>query len=131
MPQDFADVADGDAIEPHHLNDVYAELRRWRRLEGDGLVVVNHADGATTPPHLSWGGGAILYPAFVGASNIAARSGSTPGSGTVTLQEFDGTSFVAGAGVTAFNSWSQAVTAGKLCWVFWFSGAWWVLPWDC
>lgn len=49
MPADLPRLADGDAVEPYHLNDAYRELRRLRRLQGAGGVVAEGFDGNGGP----------------------------------------------------------------------------------
>jgi hypothetical protein len=49
MPEDFPHLEDGDALEPWHLNVVYAELRRWRKLKGAEGLDVDGAEGGDAP----------------------------------------------------------------------------------
>lgn len=77
-------------------------------------------------------------PTWLGktTSTITARSGTTPGSGTVALQTLSGGSIVAdpsGTTVTAnqFSASATTIASGKYCTVAWFSGAWWVVSAEC
>lgn len=72
----------------------------------------------------------------VGVANgtINARRGTTPGTGTVTVQEFDGTSLSTGLDVTVFNfsSASGGIASGKYCWICQDDyGYWWVVSAEC
>ena len=78
-----------------------------------------------------------VYIAQVNTGGISARSGSTPGSGTVAIQQWNGTAFssMAGTGATFpvknWNSTAGAIAAGKWCVVLRIMGAYWVLAAEC
>lgn len=58
-------------------------------------------------------------------SDIAALSGTTPGSGSVTIHVFDGSDFVATSWtVTAYNLSATAVTANKYLQLKWYGNMW-------
>jgi hypothetical protein len=68
------------------------------------------------------------------AGGIAALSGSTPGSGTVTFREWDGTSVTLGSETaTAYNDWPGAVPASAELVVEQVYGTddWFVVGWWC
>lgn len=66
-----------------------------------------------------------------GGSTIAAMGGSTPGSGTVTLYTFDGTTLAADATVTAFNVGSAAIAANAWLILSYVGGYWFVVVEVC
>lgn len=49
MPEDFPTLRDGDILEPWHLNILYDEARRWRKLKGAPPINVSNNDGDGTP----------------------------------------------------------------------------------
>jgi hypothetical protein len=49
MPSDLPTLHDGDLLEPWHLNVIYAELKRWRKLRGVTPIAVNGADSDAAP----------------------------------------------------------------------------------
>lgn len=71
-------------------------------------------DGSAVNPVRYDTGPQALYVAKVGASDIAALSGTTPGSATVTIQTFDGSNQLtaSSATITAYNFWTSVVPAG-------------------
>jgi hypothetical protein len=126
MAKRFPRVKDGDVFEPYLLNLVYDELDRWRDLTGTGLIGVDGADGDTPPTIVDYRDDSGTALAKSGGSGIPALSGSTPGSGTVTLYSFNGTTLSATTTtVTAYNMTSGAVAANawlqlKLIAGYWF-----------
>jgi hypothetical protein len=71
----------------------------------------------------------FVYPGKVakaGAGGVAALSGSTPGTATVTLYTFDGTTLAAGATATAYNLAPSAVAANAWIMLKWVDGYWFV-----
>jgi len=90
MAREFDDIKDGTVLEPYHLNIIYRELRRLRKMTAAPPLVLDGMTSTTSPPVL-WGqssGGAIVVKT---SSAITARSGTTAGTGTGTPQVFDGT----------------------------------------
>jgi hypothetical protein len=85
----------GDApSEPKQFKPIVGS---WEVEEGDGPFVVfgedNAADDALVGRIGSLGGGSVIVK--TGSGGIAAMSGDTPGSGTVTIYTYDGTDLVA------------------------------------
>lgn len=67
-----------------------------------------------------------------GGSGIVAASGSTPGSGSVTLYKFDGTSLATqGRTITAYNLSAGAVAANAWLIVCQIGKWWFVIYEDC
>lgn len=88
--------------------------------DGDGGRTVN----LKLPPGIK--------AAKCGGSDIPAMSGSTPGSGSITLHHFNGTSFVAGAADTARNMHpTETVTANAWIKVCRIDGHWFVFWEPC
>ena len=82
MPRDFHDLKDGDTLEPFHLNQVYRELRRWRRAHAVPPMVIDGLMSSDSAPIFRMTSSSRGWPA-VANGNIAARSGSTLGVGSV------------------------------------------------
>ena len=76
-----------------------------------------------------------LIPAKIGvtmSSGVSARSGSTPGSGQVTLYTLTSGALTATSKtVTAYNLSSTAVAGSAYVGLVWASGVWWVMWEDC
>jgi hypothetical protein len=90
MGRDFVDLKDGDTLEPFHINQIYKELRRWRKLKGSQRVQIVGANDGDSVPQIV----VVINPMmYVGVANgdIPARSGTTVGEGIVTIKQFDGT----------------------------------------
>lgn len=66
------------------------------------------------------------HVALNGASTIPAMSGTTPGSGTVTLQSFAGSTLSSNGTVTAYNTTATAVAASKYLQIKRIDGYWFV-----
>ncbi len=80
------------------------------------------------PPRFS-GTQVILILTSSGAS---ARSGSTPGSGTGTVQSYtSGALASTSSTVTYYNANSTAVGSSKYIWCLWWAGQWWAVSGDC
>lgn len=74
----------------------------------------------------------VAYLAFTGSTGVPAATGTapgtiTPGSASVTVAYFDGTSITASTTtLTAWNSTSSAVGGNKLVQIKYIDGYWWV-----
>lgn len=66
-------------------------------------------------------------------SGISARSGTTAGNGTVTLQYLDGSTITANTDTLTVYNWSKTAAAAETyVWVHQDSlGTWWILGEDC
>lgn len=70
--------------------------------------------------------------ARTGGGGIGAMSGSTPGTGTVTLYHYDGSTLTsAGETFTAFNISPSAVGADKYVGIMWVQSFWLVVVDGC
>ena len=115
MASEFPKLKSGDELTPWHLNIVYRELDRWRRMKFAGPVAYTGIDSASSPPTitvLGSGGGPQIA---LSSSSITARSGTTLGSGTVTPYQIDGTTLAAtGADdYTVYNFSGTAIATAK------------------
>jgi hypothetical protein len=83
------------------------------------------------PPRLP---GASLSVALT-TTTITARSGTTPGGGSVKLQKYDGSVLSDATGTTVFvhnySSAAAGIASGKYCLVAQSWGAWWVVSTEC
>lgn len=76
-------------------------------------------------------GGAGITIALSGSGGVAARSGTTPGSGTVTLYSFNGTTISSGSTVTAYNMGASSVAGNTYLMLMAIGGYWFVVWEDC
>lgn len=95
-------------------------------------------DVKSTPagPHLRYAGAVFSAHVGITSSTIAPRSGSSPGSGTVTLQTWDGSDAAPLAGVpdvTAFNisAAGGGIPSGKWCVLLRVAGSWFIITAEC
>jgi len=66
------------------------------------------------------------------ATTITACSGSTPGSGTATIQYWDGSTITAGETVDVLNWFTgYAPTVGLHIMIYWADNSYWLGPGDC
>jgi TctA family transporter len=75
-----------------------------------------------------------VYVGVVATGGITARSGSTPGSGNVTLQTWDGTA-LASLGITkkaySISSTTGGIPSGTYCIILRICSAHWLISLDC
>lgn len=147
MPRDFPDLKDGDLLEPYHLNAIYRELRRWRRASAVPPMVIDGLMSSDSPPIFRGGSAGFGFLAIANG-DIAARSGSTLGvgsvysvsvaptytSGTLTAAaaSTDATTYeVVNASSTTMTS-TNGIDDGMYCWVEQGSdGLYYVSPLEC
>lgn len=56
MSRDFEDIKDGTVLEPFHLNVIYRELRRLRRMQATPPLTIQGMDsGESSPVIVDWG----------------------------------------------------------------------------
>jgi len=140
MARDFTDLKDGDTLAPYHLNIIYRELRRLRKMTVGPPLSLRGMDGNESPPQLDLlrntrGSLAVANGA------ITARSGTTPGTGNVDLYYLDVTSNTLtdyGETIAVYYASSKTMTSGNgidsgmYCWVEWDADQIaWVGPLDC
>jgi hypothetical protein len=133
MPEPFPSIKDGDALTPAHLNMIYRELDRWRKLSGSGLIGLDNIDGKEPPMIMDWRTSDVV-PADSG-SGFTAGSRSSPTSTTVTLLSPSsggpGLTATNGRTVKAYNTFTTAIAAGKTIWLTFSWGRYYVHQVDC
>jgi hypothetical protein len=133
MPEHFPHVRDGDALTPAHLNVIYRELDRWRKLTGSGSIAVTNAD-SREPPVIVDQDMAGFVPADSG-SGFAAGSRAAPTTATVTLMTptagAAGLTMTNGRIVTAYNTYPTAIPASKTVWLTTFFGKYYIVQAEC
>lgn len=124
----------GDAIKAADYNLIVEAIRRIRinRGQSTGLDITESPGGTTL--RVRWR--SDRYVGLVQAGGISARSGSTPGSGTVNLQEYDETNNVTDTGIPVdvlnFSAGTSGFAAGKYVWIEQdVNGYWWVTAAEC
>lgn len=101
----------GRAIEARTINRTAAEVERLGSLRVEPPLDLQQTPGG---PLLRLVGRLIAASiAKSGAGGVPALASNTPGSATVTLYGFDGTTLTAGDTATAFNISTTAVGANK------------------
>jgi hypothetical protein len=50
MSRDFEDLKDGDMLEPCHINVIYKELRRLRKMQATPPLAIEGMDSGDSPP---------------------------------------------------------------------------------
>lgn len=115
MPRDFDDIRDGTQLEPYHLNIIYRELRRLRKMTAAPPLALDSMTSTTSPPFL-WSTGSSRSGLGKANGNITARSGTTAGTGTVDVWD-NSTGVLAATGdsVDVLNVGAQ-IASGKYVW---------------
>lgn len=115
MPREFDDLKDGTELEPFHMNIIYRELRRLRKMTAAPPLVLDGMESSVSAPMLR--GPAAGRGGLGKASGaITARSGTTPGTGTVDIwQNNAGTLEATGDSVDVVNV-GIAISSGKYVW---------------
>lgn len=120
----------GDELTVESLNKLVDAINRQALTGGAGVNIQSTSNGTMISVPARYVG----YPAIT-TSSISARSGSTPGSGTVTLYLLDTSQALAATsttGVTVYSYSSAAISSGKYCWVVQDpNGEWWVISVEC
>ncbi len=129
LPTDFRD---GDALEPWHLNFIFAFIRRWMGF--DASAPLSFDLNGESPPHLSWLGGDQLVPVVfdtgIGAGSYAAPTAATA---TLLIESADGPAFTeTGADtVTVQNIYTTSIGTGKVGWCAWRGPYLYLVTGDC
>lgn len=85
------------------------------------LAPRNRAQRPTAPRIVQW------VKIALSTSSISAGASGTPGTGTATLQVFDGSSFAStGIAITVFNLADKVIANGSYIKVCLVDGYWWV-----
>lgn len=120
----------GDELTVESLNKLVDAINRMALTGGAGVNIQSTSNGTM----ISVPGKYVGYPAIT-TSSISARSGATPGSGTVTLYLLSTAGALTATGttsVTVYSYASTAISSGKYCWVVQDpNGEWWVISVEC
>jgi hypothetical protein len=117
MARDFPRLKVGDELKCSHINAIYDELNRLRRMKGAGLVDVDGMDG-TSPPTIVGHSALNLVRVWL-PTGIAAGTFGSPATKTDAILAVDnGTGFTTTGGVTVTvrNSDTTAITGAKAGW---------------
>lgn len=135
MPGDFPTLGDGDALQPWHLNVIYRELERLRKMTAAAPLAIDNADSAFDPPTFMTFAVDQVVPVKLDGSGIAAGSAFSPSPGTVSLlyTASGGADFTSSSAntETMYNIYGTAVGANKVCWAVWYNGLLYLLVGDC
>lgn len=121
----------GEVIEARTLRET-AEVAEWssRIRAAAPLAITSTAAG----PLIRLAG--AIFGAYVAVANgtITARSGATPGTGSATIQTWNGT-VLASLGIDLpvlnWNSAAGGITTGKYCVLLKIYGVYWVVAAEC
>lgn len=121
----------GKPIEARTLADMARTCDWIARLQVEPPLSILSVGGG---PLLRWAG--MIFGVYIGITNgtITARSGSTPGSGRVDFQAWNGTTLQSmGTHQTCYNisSSSGGIVTGKYCIVLKISGVYWIITTEC
>jgi hypothetical protein len=117
MARDFPRLKVGDELRVHHLQIIYDELNRLRRMRGAGLVDVDGMDGIS-PPTIVGHAALNLVRVWLPTGIAAGTFGSPAIKTDAILAIDDGTGFTTTGGdtITVRNSDTTAVTGAKAGW---------------
>lgn len=137
MPNKFPMLKDGDVLTPKILNDIHAELNRWRGMTGTGLIDVDGADQTSSPTIVDNRKDGGLVPAIL-SNNLASGTTTTPTTSTMTLLVGTGTSggFTTTGGTTGVTvhntlTFSATITGGTHIWVAPYGGRYYLIQASC
>jgi len=124
-------VRAGDPITADDWNALLDAVRRNEiRVPSDGSLSMQKGPTGTLLQVKTAGMG---QPA-VTSSTITARSGTMPGTGTVTPKYYDGSALASDGGdlTVYFFSASATIASGKYCWIQQDQfGEWWITSVEC
>lgn len=123
----------GKPIVARDLNRVAEMAEKAALIQADPPLAIVSTPGG---PLLRLAG--MLFSAYIAVttSTITARSGGTPGSGTVKLQSWNGTALADLPGPiskTVYNisASTNTIASGKYCIVLKIAGAYWLITAEC
>jgi hypothetical protein len=116
MPREFEDLKDGTVLEPFHINIIYHELIRLRKMTVAPPLVLDGMASSSSAPFL-WGGSGREGSPGKASGNISAASGATPGTGTVELWEYDGSVMAATGETEDVLNLDTLISSGKFVWI--------------
>lgn len=126
----------GDRLKAADLMALRAQVQRQRLEAGQNSGIVLQENPHCTAIRVAFPSNRYLA---VADANIAARSGTAPGTGTATIQNYDGTNLGStGISVDVLNPSSTTMTSGNgidsgmYCWIEQDpDGWWWIWPLEC
>jgi len=131
---DFPTLRDGDALQPWHLNIIFRELERLRKMSATLPMAFNEMASDSAPPKLVNDAADQLVPVLLGGGGIDAGSWDAPASATAMVlgggadAEFDDS---ASQDETLWNPYTQAIAGNKFVWACWYQGQLYVAVGDC
>lgn len=132
MARDFPRFKAGDPIAAWHLNLIFDELRRWRKLTAAAPLQLDGASGGDAP-QLSLAG---LLPAVIVLTSTVVTPGSGAaygtGSGTLLADDLAGSLVDTTTKVNLKNLTEKQVATGKRIVCLYALGSYWVtVPQRC
>jgi hypothetical protein len=124
----------GEIIEARTLRELAETADATSQIQADPPLGIVAGTGGYFLRYIGPIFGAYIATA---SGTITARSGSTPGTGTVVLQTWNGTALAAMTGpgatwpVKNWNSASGGVASGKYCVILKIYGVYWVINAEC
>lgn len=132
MPtDDFPDVQDGEELTPYHLNIIYRELRKLRKVKGASPITVEGFEQGGSVPVIRFADSAGIVPALV-TSDITSGTRAAMGSGEVTFQVRNGAALINGT-TTAIKVWNyhdKTAGAGYIVGVYQYRNDWYLFDID-
>lgn len=116
MPREFDDLKDGTELEPFHLNIIYRELRRLRKMKASPPLVLDGMESSISTP-LLWSASTDSGTPGKASGDISAASGDTPGTGTVAIWEYDGSTMVDTGDTEDVLNLDTLISDGKYVWI--------------
>jgi hypothetical protein len=118
MARDFPRLKVGDELKCSHINAIYDELNRLRRMKGAGLVDVDGMDG-TSPPtivgHAAPGGDLRIWlPTGIAAGTFG--SPAVKADVILCVRSSNGWTTTGGTTITVYNSDTVGITGAKAGW---------------
>lgn len=111
MAARFELLKPGDELTCAHINRIYTELNRWRKLTGSGTVDVDYADATSPPVVVGYGDDGLIPVVF--PTGIAAGTLGTPSSKADVLmvkRSGNGYTTTGGRVITVYNCYATAIT---------------------
>lgn len=118
------------------FREILQALIDWCRRDrilvgpGSGLIENQTAGGRTLRVDV---GASIAFAIIKTNGTITARSSTTPGSGSATIQTWNGTSLANGTSITVRNisGKSGGISSGLYGFAAYILGSWWVIAVEC
>ena len=133
MPKAFELMEDGDELTIDHINVIYQELLRWRRLTGSGSIGVDNADGEGPPAIIDYRMKSLRPAKLTASLSAGSLASPTTAAGTLLVPTGSSGAYTAtgGTSVTVYNLSTTAVASGKFCWVTQANSKYYLVSADC